>query len=308
MTTTLPPAPTGFDAFHRVNDWYTPPLAGELDALADLLADGDLSGSAPIVTAYEQALAAWFGVRRAIAVNAGSTALAASLHALGVRPGSEVLVPATAPLPTAMPILTCGATPVIVDTLPGSLALDPQQIEAKLTPRTRAAITLPLWGYPADDTTATAILTAAGVPVVEDACQAHGTRLGGRHAGTLARIGCLSTSGDAILSTGEGGLILTDDPDLAERIDHHTHLGHLRGDHHGVNATLAAPLAAIGLRRLRHLPDQLTARRTNAHRIAVAARAWFGLGDGPVPHMVRLLEASGVVVLTLPAASDRVEP
>lgn len=266
MTSDLQTA-IGFDAVHAVNDRYTPPPAGELDALADLLDDGRLSGGAPILAAYEHALAAWFGVRRAVAVNSGSSALHASLHTLGVRYGSEVLIPATAPLPTAMPILTCGATPVIVDTLPDRLALDPDDIEAKLTPRTRAAITLPMWGYPADDRAARQLLDEAGVPVVEDACQAHGTRVAGRYAGTLGRVGCLSTHDRKPLSTGEGGFVLTDDEDLAERIDYYTHLGHLRGNLHGVNAKLAAPLAAIGLRRLARLTEQLDARRANARLV-----------------------------------------
>jgi dTDP-4-amino-4,6-dideoxygalactose transaminase len=176
-------------------------------------------------------------------------------------------VPATAPLPTAMPILTCGATPVIVDTLPASLALDPTDVERKLTGRTRAAITLPLWGSPNDDHAAAAILADAGVPVVEDACQAHGTTADGRYAGTGAAAGCFSTHDRKPLATGEGGFVLTNDPDLAERVDFYTHLGHLQGHVHGVNYKLAGPLAAIGLRRLPRLHAQLEARRRNARHI-----------------------------------------
>jgi perosamine synthetase len=246
---------------------YTWPACGELDQIGAALDDGRLSGGAPVVAAYEQALAAHFGVRRAVVVNSGSSALHAVLHVLGVRPGTEVLVPATAPLPTAMPILTCGATPVIVDTLPGSLALDPAAAEAKLSPRTRAAITLPLWGYPADDQPTESLLADAGVPVVEDACQAHGTRVRGRLAGTRGRAGCFSTHDRNLLATGEGGFVLTDDEELADRVDHFTRLGHLRGQVHGVNYKLAAPLAAIGLRRLGVLDDQLRQRRANAAQI-----------------------------------------
>ena len=131
---------------------------------------------------YEQALAGWFGAARAVAVNSGTSALHATLVALDVHAGDEVIVPATAPLPTAMPILTCGAVPVIVDTAPWSLALDLADVSAKLTPKTQAAITLPLWGYPADDAAAAPLLTAAGIPIIEDACQAHGTKIRGRYA------------------------------------------------------------------------------------------------------------------------------
>ncbi|MDG4833782.1 DegT/DnrJ/EryC1/StrS family aminotransferase [Solwaraspora sp. WMMD1047] len=258
------------DAARPVNDRYTPSPCGELDEIAEVLAEGRLSGGAPVLPRYEQALADWFGVKRAVAVNSGSSALHATLVALGVRAGDQVLVPATAPLPTAMPILTCGATPVIVDTAPGSLAMDPDAVAARLTPRVRAAISLPLWGYPADDTPAAAILAAAGVPVIEDACQAHGTRSRGRYAGTNHRAGCFSTHDRKLLSTGEGGFVLTDDDNLADRIDHYTHLGHLTGRTHGVNYKLAGPLAAIGLRRLPGLHGQLRTRRANAHQLLAA--------------------------------------
>jgi perosamine synthetase len=256
-----------FSSARPVNDLYSPPGCGELDEIADQLADGRLSGGAPVVLLYERALAEWFGVKRAVAVNSGTSALHATLIALGVGAGDEVLVPATAPLPTALPVLTCGAIPVIVDTAPGSLALNPADVSAKITDRTRGAITLPLWGYPADDTAAMELLNAASIPVIEDACQAHGTKIRGRYAGTIGRAGCFSTHDRKLLSTGEGGFVLTDDEDLAEKIDYYTHLGHLGGAVHGVNYKIAGPLAAIGLRRLPGLQAQQQARRANAARL-----------------------------------------
>ncbi|RZU46573.1 dTDP-4-amino-4,6-dideoxygalactose transaminase [Krasilnikovia cinnamomea] len=252
-----------YDADHPVDDRYAPPDCGEIDVVAAVLADGRLSGGNPVLGAYERALADWFTARRAIAVNSGTSALHATLIALGVRAGDEVIVPATAPLPTAMPILTCGAIPVIVDTRPGELGMDPGQVAARLTARTKAAISLPLWGYPADDDPAAAVLAAADVPLIEDAAQAHGAVLRGRAVGTRYRAGCFSTHDRKLLSTGEGGFVLASDDELADRIDFYTHLGHLRGGH-GVNYKLAAPLAAIGLRRLPGLAAQLTARRAIA--------------------------------------------
>jgi perosamine synthetase len=285
-------------ATNPIDHRYNPPACGELDEVATLLADGRLSGGAPVLAAYEQALAAWFGVSRAVAVNSGSSALHATLTALGVKPGSEVLVPATAPLPTAMPILTCGATPVIVDTLPDSLTLDPADVERKLTPRTRAAITLPLWGYPNDDHEAMVLLAGAGIAVVEDACQAHGTKIHGRYAGTLGVAGCFSTHDRKLLSTGEGGFVLTNDEELAAQIDFYTHLGHLKGAVHGVNYKLAAPLAAIGLRRLIRLQTHLDRRRRNARRILDALPAGgilheLGYGEHDRPNYYNLVLTAG---------------
>ncbi|GIF71871.1 DegT/DnrJ/EryC1/StrS family aminotransferase [Asanoa siamensis] len=278
-----------FDAVHPVNDRYTPPQTGELDQIAAVFTDGRLSGGAPVLAEYERALADWFGVRRAVAVNSGSSAIHAAFVALDVRPGDEVLVPATAPIPTALPILTCGAIPVIVDTGPGSLALHAADLKAKITARTKAAISLPLWGYPVDDADAATVLAEAGVPLIEDACQAHGTRIRGQYAGTRYRAGCFSTHDRKLLSTGEGGFVLTDDLELADRIDHYTHLGHLKGTQHGVNYKLAAPLAAIGLTRLRELHTQLQQRRDNAHQIlaglprdgSILAELPYAKGDEP---------------------------
>lgn len=271
-----------------VADRYHPPDVGELEELAGVLADGRLSGGAPIVAAYEQALAAYFGSAHAVAVNSGSSALHAALHAVGAVDGAEVIVSAVAPLPTALPILTAGATPVIVEVLPGSLALDPDDVRRKLTPRSRAALTVPLWGYPADCHAAAEVLADAGVPLIEDAAQAHGTRIRGQLAGTLHTIGCFSTHDRKLLSTGEGGFVLTDDPGLYETIEHYTRLGHLRGHTHGVNYKLSAPLAAIGLRRLAHLDAQLQQRRANAARVLTAlpddgclAEFIYGPGDAP---------------------------
>lgn len=155
-------------------------------------------------------------------------------------------------------------------------------------PRTKAAITVPLWGYPTGNTDAQHVLADAGVPWIEDAAQAHGTRVGGRYAGTIGTIGCFSTHDRKLVSTGEGGFVLTDRADLYERIEHYTRLGHLRGKTHGVNYKLAGPLAAIGLHRLARLPDQLATRRANAHRVLDAlpdggrlAELAYGHGDEP---------------------------
>ncbi|MGC4885681.1 DegT/DnrJ/EryC1/StrS family aminotransferase [Micromonospora sp. DT227] len=257
---------TEFTAESPVEDRYGPPLSGELAELERVLASGRLSGGAAVVADYERALAGWFGVTRAIAVSSGSSALHAALVAAGVKPGDEVLLPATAPLPTAMPILTCGAIPVIVDVVPVGLAMDPADVAAKVTGRTAAAVSLPLWGYPADDRPAKEVLDAAEIPLIEDACQAHGTRVDGRYAGTLGTAGCFSTHERKLLATGEGGFVLTNDEEFGERFDFYTHLGHLRGGH-GVNYKLAAPLAAIGRRRVDGLEAQLRARAANAARL-----------------------------------------
>jgi perosamine synthetase len=291
--------PGCFTQSHPAPDRYAPPVRDEAAAIGAVLAGGMLSGGAQVVTDYESALAARFGVAHAIAVNSGSSALHAVLHVLGARPGTEVLVPATASLPTAFPILSAGATPVITDVAAEGLGLDPQDVARKLTSRTVAAISLPLWGYPAAVTPAAQVLAEGGIPVVEDAAQAHGTLIGGRHAGTLGTVGCFSTHDRKLLATGEGGFILTDDDTLADKIDNYTRLGHLAGREHGVNYKLAAPLAAIGLRRLARLGAQITARTSNARAVLSALPAdgsltELALADDDRPNYYCLVLRSGL--------------
>jgi perosamine synthetase len=294
--------PGCFTESHPAPDRYSPPPCDEAAAISAVLAGGMLSGGAEVVADYEAALAARFGVAHAIAVSSGSSALHAVLHVLGARPGTDVLVPATASLPTAFPILSAGATPVITDVAAGGLGLDPQDVARKLTSRTVAAISLPLWGYPAAVTPAAQVLAEAGIPVVEDAAQAHGTRIAGRLAGTLGTVGCFSTHDRKLLATGEGGFILTDDDELAGRIENYTRLGHLAGREHGVNYKLAAPLAAIGLRRLARLDAQITARTSNARAVlstlpAGGSLAELALAEGDRPNYYCL-----VLRCDLPAA------
>jgi len=290
--------PVRYTESRPVPDRYAPPAKDEAAAIEGVLAGGILSGGAQVVADYEAALAAWFGVAHAIAVNSGTSALHTVLHLLGARPGAEVMVPATAPLPTAFPILTTGATPVIVDVTEGALGLDPGDVARKLTARTVAALSLPLWGYPAAITPAERMLAQAGVPIIEDAAQAHGTRIGGRYAGTIGLAGCLSTHDRKLLSTGEGGFILTSDDTLAQKAETYTRLGHLTDHEHGVNYKLAAPLAAIGLRRLQDLRTQVTARTANAHSILGQLHPDSGLTElalaaGDVPNYYSLVLRSG---------------
>lgn len=291
--------PGCFTESHPAPDRYAPPLRDEPAAISAVLTGGMLSGGAQVVADYEAALAARFGVAHAIAVNSGSSALHAVLHVLGAQPGSEVLVPATASLPTAFPILSAGATPVITDVAAGGLGLDPQDVARKITSRTVAAISLPLWGYPAAVTPAAQVLAKAGIPLVEDAAQAHGTRIAGRLAGTLGAVGCFSTHDRKLLATGEGGFILTDDDELAVKIENYTRLGHLVGRQHGVNYKLAAPLAAIGLGRLAQLDNQIMARTSNARTVLSAlpadgSLAELTLADDDRPNYYCLVLRSGL--------------
>jgi perosamine synthetase len=236
----------------------------ELDFLRGALDAANQSGKSVLVDDYERALGEWFGSRHAIAVNSGSAAIQVALHSLGAKRGRRVAVSAMAPLPSLLPILATGATPLFVDSRPTNPGMDPLDLERSLSPNVAAAMEVPLWGYPGDYQEISEILAAAAVPLVEDAAQAHGSRIGARCVGTFAAAGCFSTHHQKFLSTGEGGFILTDDDDLYARMKSYARLGHLGGASEGMNFKISAFTASIGLARLSQLEERVRSRRAVA--------------------------------------------
>jgi dTDP-4-amino-4,6-dideoxygalactose transaminase len=173
----------------------------------------------PEVEQFEQAFAAYCETTHCIAVNTGTAALHMVLAALGVQPGDEVITVAHTFIATAEAITAVGATPVFIDIDPASYCMDPELLEAAITPRTRAIIPVHLYGQTADMDRICAIAAAHNIPVIEDACQAHGAEYKGRKAGSLALAGCFSFyPGKNLGACGEGGAVTTNDPDLALRI------------------------------------------------------------------------------------------
>ncbi len=239
----------------------------EHEALRRALASPNQSGKSELVTEYEEALAAHFGSRHAISVNSGSAAIQTTLTVLGAGPGSTVLVSAAAPLPSLLPLAATGATPRFVDCRPDSPGMDPGAPSFRVDDTTVAALEVPLWGYPIDYAPLRGAL--GSTPLVEDAAQAHGAMFEGRFVGTFGEFGCFSTHQMKFLSTGEGGFILTDDPDLAARARRFARLGGLQGRSRGMNFKISAFTAAVGLARLERLDTVVRERR--AARAAILA-------------------------------------
>jgi dTDP-4-amino-4,6-dideoxygalactose transaminase len=271
----------------------------EVQAVTGAVLGGDLSGNARLVGDYERALARWFGVRFALACSSGTAALHLALLALGVGADDEVIVPPTAPAMTALPVLALGARPIFADTRSvASFALDPADVDRKRTRRTKAVVSVPMWGYPADDGELVAACRGWRLPLIEDAAQAHGTRLDrdGRLAGTQGAIGCFSTHARKLICTGEGGFVLTADPALAARLATLRNLGQPArlaaplalpagglGEGFGLNYKLAALPAALGLAQLDRLAGRLHTRRRVARRLLARLADVPGLAPLPVP-------------------------
>jgi dTDP-4-amino-4,6-dideoxygalactose transaminase len=173
----------------------------------------------PEVEQFERDYAAYCGTEHCVAVNTGTAALHAVLVALGVGPGDEVITVPHTFIATAEAITAVGATPVFVDIDPNSFCMDPRQLESAITAKTRAIIPVHLYGQTADMDPINTIAERHQIPVIEDACQAHGAEYKGRKAGSLGLAGCFSFyPGKNLGACGEGGAVTTNDATLAQRM------------------------------------------------------------------------------------------
>ena len=233
----------------------------EIAAVTEVLESGMLVGGRRVAELEEQ-FAAYTGTKHAIAVSNGTVALMCLYEGLGIGQGDEVITVAHTFNATVSAILSTGATPVFVDIEPDTFNIDTERIEGAITPRTRAICPVHLFGLPADMDAIGEIADRHGLVIVEDACQAHGARFGGRPVGGFGH-GAFSLYGTKNMTTGEGGLITTDDDRLADWIRLYRNQGMRERYRHeilGYNFRLTDIAAAIGLCQLEKLESN-TARR-----------------------------------------------
>jgi len=250
------------------------PLRDEiLAAIADVF-DGMHLFLGPRQRAFEEEYARYCGTADAIGMSNGTDALEIALRALGVGAGHEVITQPNSFIATAEAISATGATPIFVDADPTTATLDPSLLPAAITSRTKAIIPVHLYGHPADMGGILAVAGAHGIPVIEDACQAHGAELGGRRAGSLGTLACFSFYYSKNLGAyGEGGAVTTSDPALAERVRLYRDHGSKVRYHHeviGRNARMDEIQAAVLRIKLRHLDTWNVQRRANAARLSQA--------------------------------------
>jgi dTDP-4-amino-4,6-dideoxygalactose transaminase len=222
------------------------------------------------VARLEQEFADYCNVKHAIAVNTGTSALHLSLLAAGVGPGDEVITVPFTFVATVSAICYTGARPVFVDVEPVTLTMDPAQLEAKITSRTKAIIPVHLYGQMADMDAIQAIADHYRIPVIEDACQAHGAQYKGARAGSLGTSGCFSFyPGKNLGACGEGGIVVTNRDDQAKTMRMLRDWGQEQRYHHllkGFNYRMDAIQGAILRIKLRHLEAWTEARRAHAGR------------------------------------------
>ena len=222
----------------------------------------------PRVAELESRFADFIGVGQAVATSSGTTALHLALLGYGIGPGDEVITVPFTFIASANSILFTGARPVFVDIEADSYTIDVGQIEAAITPRTRAIMPVSLYGNPADMNAIAEIAERHGLAVVEDAAQAHGAAIGDRRSGSWGA-GCFSFYPTKNMTTGEGGMVTTDDLELADRLRLLREHGMKVRYHHdvlGYNFRMTDLHASIGLAQLTKLPAY------NERRIAIAGR------------------------------------
>ncbi|MEI6454832.1 MAG: DegT/DnrJ/EryC1/StrS family aminotransferase [bacterium] len=232
----------------------------------DALDTGWISSIGKYIESFERSFAQYHGVKHAIATHNGTIALHLSLAAAGIREEDEVIVPDLTFIATANSVRYCNAIPVLTDVNADTWNIDPGYILKNLTPRTKAIIPVHLYGNPARMDEIMKIAREKSLLVVEDCAEATGASISGRKVGTFGNIGVFSFFGNKIITTGEGGMCITNDDTLAEKMrilrDHGMNLKKKYWyDHLGFNYRMTNLQAAVGLAQLEQLDELLLKRK-----------------------------------------------
>jgi dTDP-4-amino-4,6-dideoxygalactose transaminase len=226
------------------------------------------SGRGPRTLEFEKEFAKYVGAKHAVAMMSGTAALHAALAIAGVKSGDEVVVPSFTFHATAEAVLMCGAEPVFADIDSETFNVTAETVEAVMTRNTKALLPVHLYGLPADLNPIRKLAHERGVTLIEDAAQAHGAEYEGSRIGSIGDMTCFSFYAGKNMTTGEGGMITTNDDDHSEKL----RMMRTHGEHRpywpvmvGNNYRMNELLAAIGLVQLRKLPGFLEKRRENAH-------------------------------------------
>jgi len=256
----------------------------EIEAVLAALKRGEISGSfGEAIPAFEEAFARYVGCRHGVAVSSGTTALHVAVAAAGIGPGDEVLVSASTNIATALAVAHNGALPVAIDSEAETWNLDLDLIERHITPRTKAIIPVHLFGHPVDMDRLGAIAKKHGLAVIEDCAESHGATVRGRMTGSFGSQGCFSFYANKIITTGEGGMVTTDDDALADKLRLLRNLAftqpRFRHELLGYNFRMTGMQAAMGVAQVRRIDDIVAAKRrlAAAYNQALAGLDWLQL-------------------------------
>lgn len=257
----------------------------ELEYVTECLQTGWISSAGRFIAEFEAGWAAYCGRRYGVAVCNGTVALQLAVAALDLGPGDEVIMPSFTIISCAMAVVYQGAVPVLVDADPATWCMDVAQVEAKITPRTRAIMPVHIYGHPVDMDPLIELARKHGLAIIEDAAEAHGaqyqlnrdTQPEWRRCGSFGDLSCFSFYANKLVTTGEGGMVVTDDENLAARLRLLRNLAFIPSQRFlheelGFNFRLTNLQAAIGLAQVERIDDTVEAkRRIGAHYLEALA-------------------------------------
>ena len=241
----------------------------ELINIIDAVKSGWISSKGKYIKEFEEKFAGYCGVKYGISTSNGTVSLHLALKALGIKKDDEVIVPTLTFIATANAVAYCNAKPVFVDSDPNYWCMDPEKIEEKITENTKAIIPVHLYGHPCDMGAIMEIARDHDLYVIEDAAEAHGAEYKGKKVGSFGDINCFSFYANKIITTGEGGMCLTDNDELEERMrvlrDHGMNLNKKYWhDVVGFNYRMTNMQAALGVAQLEKIEKIIEIKRGNA--------------------------------------------
>jgi len=253
----------------------------EMQTVEKVLKSGMIT-QGPMVVEFEKKFANFCGIKYAVAVNSGTAALHCALYAAGINEGDEVITTPFTFVATANSIIMQRAKPVFVDILPDTFNIDPVKIEEKITKKTKAILPVDLYGQIYDVEAVDKIAKKYKLKIIEDACQAHGAEFNHRKAGTFGEIGCFSFYATKNMTTGEGGMVVTNNggyAELARRFRHHGQSEKTRYQYFnlGFNYRMTDIAAAIGIEQLKRIDDFNKKRIKNAQMLTEGLKNIKGL-------------------------------
>jgi perosamine synthetase len=245
-------------------------MGNESKYVNDALETGWISSAGKYIPDFERAFAEYCGVKHGIAVSNGTVALHLALVALGIGKGDEVIIPDFTMIASAFAVCYTGAIPVFVDAEIGTWNIDTSQIENKITKKTKAIMPVHIYGHPCDMNPIIELAEKYNLFIIEDAAEVHGAEYYGKKCGSLGNIACFSFFANKVVTTGEGGMVVTDDDELAEKCRYFKNLCFpLSGSrnyihaHVGFNYRMSNLHAAIGLAQIEVIDKYVKMRRDN---------------------------------------------
>jgi perosamine synthetase len=246
-------------------------ISDEKKYLAKCIDSGWISSEGPFVKEFEEKFSSYVGKKYGIAVSNGTAALEMAMGAIGIKPGDEVILPTFTIISCLNAILTYGGKPVFVDSEPETWNVDSDKIEEKITKKTKAIMVVHIYGHPCDMDKIMKIAKKYNLLVIEDAAEVHGAEYNGEKCGSFGDISCFSFYANKIITTGEGGMVLTNNKKYAERARMLRNLGFIKKKRYyhkelARNYRMTNLQAAIGVAQIRNIKKLIKIKRENARK------------------------------------------